>query len=295
MSPWIDSLLLCLARQPVCGYRARGAAASEPTALAALALVAHERAEAATAALNWLVERQASDGSVGVRADEPTPCWPTALAVLAWRWAEDSGQKNYVAAIRRGRGWLLSMRGETMARSAEIGHDSTLNGWPWVPGTHSWLEPTAWSVLALAATGEANNPRLRDGRRLIADRLLPDGGCNYGNTVVLGQSLRAQVEPSGLALWALSVQRGGDNRIGATIDWLLGEINGETTAVSLSYALLGLSAHGRAPSEAENWLRAAFENMKPADTAGLKLALVGLAAAACSGRGARFFPGADAP
>ena len=31
--------------------------------------------------------------------------------------------------------------------------------------------------------------RTREGVRLLRDRLLPDGGCNYGNTTVLGQTL----------------------------------------------------------------------------------------------------------
>jgi hypothetical protein len=281
MADWIDSLLALLRRQPATGYRSGGAPASEPTALAAMALLAHDQLKASLPALDWLRERQAADGSVGVRADESTPCWPTALAVIVWQQACEQGQTAYAPCARRGRDWLLSMCGQAIERNPNMGHDSTIVGWPWVDGTHSWLEPTAWSVLALQATGDQHHPRARDGRRLIADRLLIDGGCNYGNTIVLGQPLRAHVQPSGLALWALAGEDDRDGRILATIEWLLRDVNHQTTATSLAYATIGLAAHDRAPAEAESWLRDSFQSMKPASTSGLKLALVGLATAAC--------------
>ena len=40
----------------------------------------------------------------------------------------------------------------------QLGHDSTLIGWPWVEGTHSWIEPTAWAVLALKSVGTESAP-----------------------------------------------------------------------------------------------------------------------------------------
>src|SRR5438105_15225438 len=61
--------------------------ASEPTAFAALALAAYGRREAADRARSWLCEAQTDEGGVGVRRAEPTPGWPTPLAVMAWNLA----------------------------------------------------------------------------------------------------------------------------------------------------------------------------------------------------------------
>jgi hypothetical protein len=161
-----------------------------------------------------------------------------------------------------------------------MGHNSTLVGWPWVDGTHSWLEPTAWCVLALSACGDRHHPRTREGVQLIADRLLASGGCNYGNTIVLGQELRPHVEPTGLALLALAGQPDRHGRIAAAKRWVSGEIGPKTPVVSLSYALLGLSAHRSSPHEADDWLQGAFDRLPEPKHAGLKLALLALASAA---------------
>src|SRR5436305_1430279 len=74
---WLDQTLDQLAQQPAIGYAPGGKIAAEPTAIAALALHVHGRAEAAREAARALVTLQASDGEIGVRAGEPTPGWPT--------------------------------------------------------------------------------------------------------------------------------------------------------------------------------------------------------------------------
>ncbi len=47
--------------------------------------------------------------------------------------------------------------------------------------------------------GACDHVRTRDGVRLVTDRLLPQGGSNYGSTIVLGQATLPQVESTGLA------------------------------------------------------------------------------------------------
>ena len=85
-----------------------------------------------------------------------------------------------------------------------VGHDTTLIGWPWVADTHSWLEPTAMTILALCRDGRADHPRVRAGLRLIRDRAIAAGGWNYGNNIAFGRDLRPQPAPTGLALLALA-------------------------------------------------------------------------------------------
>ena len=78
-----------------------------------------------------------------------------------------------------------------------IGHDSTLVGWPWVDGTHSWLEPTALAILALCREGLGDHPRVAAGIALILDRALEDGGWNYGGKAVFGRSAAPSARTDG--------------------------------------------------------------------------------------------------
>ncbi len=220
---WLDELLDRLASLIPCGYHAAGPASSEPTALAALALIALGRDDASRNALDWLAQLQNADGSVGPTATQSTPGWPTGLVVLsakAWKTAMAHGSHRNLPSsatlkfdINRAVAWILQTRGEALPRAPEMGHDTTLVGWPWVEETHSWLEPTAMQVLALKAVGQGNHPRTREAIRLLIDRLLPDGGCNYGNTVVMDQVLRPHLQPTGLAMLALAGESNFDGRI----------------------------------------------------------------------------------
>lgn len=267
---WLDETLDSLLSQPVIGYALDSAPASEPTAIAAIALARHRQLDEATQAAEFLAKNQAADGSVGVRPGEPTPGWPTSLAVVAWRTCGEQFQSN----IDRGIAWLLSVQGSQLEQSDVFGHNMQLVGWAWADGTHSWLEPTALAVLALKAAGHANHARTREAVRLILDRQLPSGGCNYGNTVVLGQRLRPHVQPTGMALVALSNENDSGGRVAKSIAWLRRSIGPETTAASLAWAILGLKAHAAAPPEAEVWLaQAAGTQRVPSPHASALLAL----------------------
>ncbi len=265
---WLESTLDGLGRQPRIGYADGGALASEPTAIAALALAQHSKLDAASSAADFLAENQAEDGSVGVRPGEPTPGWPTSLAVVAWSAVGNalrgvpSAANEFQTNIDGGTGWLLSVQGSKLEQSEVFGHDMQLVGWAWVEGTHSWLEPTALAVLALKAAGQSNHARTREAVRLILDRQLPGGGCNYGNTFVLGQKLRPHVQPTGIALLALAGEKDTGGRIAKTIAWLRRSIGPETTAASLAWAVLGLKAHGADLPQTDEWLAQAAGTLR---------------------------------
>ncbi|MBX9788248.1 MAG: hypothetical protein K2Y37_04990 [Pirellulales bacterium] len=285
---WLAVALDRLAERPVCGYVAAHAPAAEPTSLAALALIAHARLEAAQTALGWLQQLQAADGSVGVRAGEPRPGWPTALAICAWQAAIDRatddqahaiGRDRLATAVKRGVEWLLAIEGVALKPTPAMGHDPSIVGWPWVASTHSWLEPTAWAVLALRAAGQGDHLRTRDGLRLIEDRLLATGGCNYGNTSVLGQVLRPHIQPTGLALLALSGRATAIGKVARSCDYLTKTLDGSTAALSLSYGLMGLAAQHRIPEQLNDWLETACARTLRQGKNLHALALLSLAAA----------------
>ena len=123
----------------------------------------------------------------------------------------------------------------------------TLVGWPWVRGTHSWLEPTAMAILALRTVGQAAHPRVAEAERLLLDRQLPGGGCNYGNTLVFGQKLLPHTQPTGLALLALGTESLASQRETLqSVHYLERAWSSITGVSSLCYAAMGLTAQGAA-------------------------------------------------
>ncbi len=281
---WPDETLDLLARNPCCGYRADGVAAVEPTALAAMALVAGDRRHAAEQALQWLAEVQADEGSLGIDAENPRPRWPTGWAVLAWHAAasfaaETTGGETtrWTAAAERAIDWILSLEGRRLPRSSGLAHDTTLCGWPWVESTHSWVEPTAINLLALKRSGMADHPRSRAAVELLLDRMLPSGGWNYGNTKVLGNTLRPHVQPTGLALAALCGESGAAVHVRQALDYLKAALSETTTTASLCYGLIGAAAHGHRPAAAEEWLAAAVRRTLRQGASPYSLALTALA------------------
>jgi hypothetical protein len=270
------------------GYHVNGPTASEPVAWACLALSIHGRHDAAARLARWLVRIQQPSGAIGITENQCTPAWPTSLAILAWEstvsrgWSES--RTRFQEPMRRAIRWSLAMRGSLLPPNSNIGHDTTIAGWSWAADTHSWLEPTCFHVIALKAAGQGEHPRVRDGLRLIADRLLPAGGCNYGNTQVLGQTLLPHLQPTGIAMMALASTSVQDHRIEASLHYLASALQNEQSSsrtmptASLCFGLLGLTAHHRRPPAAGRWLQAAYKHVIQQELSVYKLALLALAA-----------------
>jgi hypothetical protein len=283
---WIEDAQdrLCSLQQRCGGwsYSPSGSPAVEPTALAGLGLLAcppgrqpEGDALAIRSAADWLAALQQRDGSLGVSAALPSPCWPTPYAILFW-----AAAGGHPLARKSAARWLLATKGTTVDSPSDgvIGHDTTLAGWPWVADTHSWLEPTAMAVLALRREGLGTHPRSVEGLRLIRDRAIASGGWNYGNSVVFGRQLRPQPAPTGLALLALAGVDDATATVRRATRYLQDALPSIRSPISLGWGLLGLRAWDREPHEASDWLAeaAAQTFRRPNSTA--KLALLLLAA-----------------
>jgi hypothetical protein len=191
-----------------------------------------------------LKSEQATDGRMWMSRDNPDSFWPTALAVLAWQDAPTCAE-----AQKRAVHFLLETTGvHYRSQLPEVAaHDAALKGWPWVANTHSWIEPTVLSVVALKAAGHDRHERVQEARRMILDRQLPHGGWNYGNTFVFGRELRPMPESTGAALTGLAGHV--EKRVVArSLDYLQGAVSALRTPVSLGWALLGLAAWHKWPS-----------------------------------------------
>jgi hypothetical protein len=193
------------------------------------------------------------------------PGWPTPLAMLIW-----NAIGIHEPARRRAATWLLEQQGKPVEVSSAqtrtvIGHDPELVGWPWIAGTHSWVEPTAQAILALALEGFRDHPRVAQGIRVLQNRALAHGGWNYGNTSVFGRELRPQPGPTGQALLALAgiSEQSSDRAVGPAIAYLKQTLPHVRAPISLSWGVLGLRAWHECPDEAGTWLsesRARFSN-----------------------------------
>lgn len=157
-------------------------------------------------AVRWLTTAQHRDGGWGYSIEDPESGWETAWAVLALADAPDGTPAS------RGATWLLALKPQAVedAMLAEAQKktaiDISLNGWPWLPGQASWVEPTALSLLALSVSPKSGAPvaRLDEAVRYLADRRCSAGGWNFGNPVMLGAHLPPRPHPTAWALMALA-------------------------------------------------------------------------------------------
>ena len=242
LAPIRDDVLKALRKRGAVGaYHTRGERAAEPTSWATIALASAGFEQEARIGAEWLVRLQPRDGSVAVTSSQDGPNWPTSLAILAWNAVDPV---TYHDCIHRAAHWTLDQTPWTKSRDRIFGHDTTLEGWSWAPHTHSWIEPTAFCVAALRRSSYTTHKRYQQAVRLLVDRLLPRGGVNYGNTIVLGQELLQHIQPTGIVAWALAGEEVEDTRWGSLIDYLREAALRPTGAASLAYAVMGLASHG---------------------------------------------------
>ncbi|MBN2496591.1 MAG: hypothetical protein JXR96_18525 [Deltaproteobacteria bacterium] len=239
---WLDEL--CSRMEPTGAWPLIPGRSARPdaTAWAVLALAAwDESADAQQLGRDRLVDFQREDGGVPLVALQPAAIWPTALAMLAW-----SGSVRHALPLQRGADRLLEV--ETRFEPDGLqGHDPSLRGWPWIAGTHPWVEPTALSLLALHAAARADCERFREGLRMLLDRQLPDGGWNYGNTSLFGSTLRPLPGPTGLALAALAGHAEAA-RVERSLAYAREQVGPSCSPRSLGLLLIGLDAWQR-PAE----------------------------------------------
>jgi hypothetical protein len=270
------------------GYKKGASPSVEPSVLSSLGLIASRGEESAVhdllvarSAAEWLATLQRDDGSIPVFQGLLTPAWTTSYALVLW-----SGVSGFERSRSDARKWLLRIEGRAVPRGDPgaklFGHDTSAIGWPWVDGTHSWLEPTALAILALCREGLRDHPRVQAGAALILDRSVEGGGWNYGNKAVFGRDLRPQPGPTGLALLALFAHQDNSPEIGRAIDYLRRELRNVRSGVSLGWGVLGLRAWDAAPLESDAWLGESFRRYGARPDATASLALLLLAASETS-------------
>ena len=197
-----------------------------------------------------LAASQLEDGRVSVSSSDPGSFWPTSLAILAWH-----GSSKYAKHESRATDFLLRTTGKHWEKqeNSPLAHDTSIQGWPWMQDTHSWVEPTSLSILALRITGMGEHERIREGVRMLMDRQLPSGGWNHGNTLTFGTEQFPQADCTGIALNALAGEVPKTD-VEKSVKYLRTQVTRLRTPLSLGWGILGLAAWGRRPGQATAWL-----------------------------------------
>jgi hypothetical protein len=177
------------------------------------------------------------------------------------------------------------------ADQADARQDNSLQAWPWYPDTFSWVEPTAWCLLALKKFDGSRSPdaraRIDEAERMLENRCCDGGGWNYGNASVIGQDLRPHVPPTALALIALQdrADRPFVQRSLARLEELRLT---EDSSLALGLTVLALHLQGRPTADVRSRLAAiAGDAVDRGDVHAIAVALLALTVDRHDGRALR--------
>ncbi len=244
----------------------------EPTVYAALALAGESAADRAWTLLKgW----QGKDGSWRPSIDVAVENFGTSLCVSL---AIARGETDPAAdqAVDRGVEWLLGSAGaesiwvnRLVARAGLIEADRNVNlkGWPWKPGTSSWVEPTAHALVALKkyaaqdAAAKIHAPanihakdlldRVRLGQAQLMDVRCRDFGWNYGSREALKVDLPSYPDTTGIALVGLQGRSGLDS----ALDYAAYEVGKTVSPLGRAWLTIALRLHGRTVPETPSKLQ----------------------------------------
>jgi len=256
-------------------------AALEPTCLALLALRSRDTPRRSLG-IESLLRFQNPDGSWAALAGDREGCGLTSLAVLT---LNNFGVASHV---ERAIEWLLRCRGKEAhwrwrwkfhARDTHVRFDPSKFGWPWQPGTLSWVVPTAFAVIALKQCFSCRRNRnvacrIRRGVELLLDRTCPCGGWNAGNGVVYGLPMAPHIDTTAIALLALRDEP-DSYLVKRSLVWLEREARDCQAPWSVAWSILAMHAYGWSVGGAQARLRAMsldrFEETAALDVAAMAL------------------------
>jgi hypothetical protein len=231
----------------------------EPTAWALVALAATWQDNPAewprflAPHLQWLAGTQRRDGLLGDVSDAPPNLTSNGLAACVLSHLGKSDDRVLAQLV----GGIADVKGVSV-NLPDPRQDNKLQGWPWISGTFSWLEPTCWGVLALKKAGAGTSTaraRIDEAEKLIINRSCEPGGWNFGNASAIGQDLRPYVPTTALGLMALQDRR-TEPAVGRALAWLGESKLKERSGVALSLAVLCLRIYGMPAADVESGIAA---------------------------------------
>jgi hypothetical protein len=161
---------------------------------------------------------------------------------------------------------LVATKGQKLPNSPANRQDNSLQGWAWTEGTFSWVEPTAWCLIALKRLGRRAEAtaaaRIDEGERLLLDRVCAAGGWNFGNSDILGTKLEPYVSSTALGLLALA-DRSSTEAVRMSLQYLIANRATERSAMALGLTRIALGRYGSAADDVavalhDEWHRSVY-------------------------------------
>ncbi len=203
----------------------------------------------------------------GLLVDPPAPranVAAHAMAVLAWFHLDG---ELATAPVVEAADALVRERAIKIPYERQYYQNNRLQAWGWCPGTFSWVEPSAWAVLALKKISAASSApdslraaartRIEEAERVLLNRAVVTGGWNYGNANMYGRQLHAHVPTTAVALLALQDRRGA-TAVRRGLEFLRAHRAAERTAFALSLAAICLRVYGEPADDVTAQLGDAF-------------------------------------
>lgn len=210
----------------------------EPTCYSLLAL--NDISFPKQKSLNWLSNLVDKNGQLYLPRDD-SPNWGTSHVVITLSRLNVLPRKRETSID-----WLLAWESQyTESKVEDIALDSTLIGWPWISDTFSWVQPTAYAVLALKLCGLQTHPRVLEAEKLLFDRTCPGGGWNFGNPVILDRPVDPSMIETAITLLALQDLPEDTEEISNGLRVLEDGLPGLPSALALSMGILCLMIYKR--------------------------------------------------
>ena len=241
------------------GYHYESQSRVEPTCWALCALSAAQNSSDYSLALSraqrYLLASQQKEGFWTASPEMKTGNWVTSLACAVLS-LQGETQRAALAGLAwlcqdyplDSSPWMRFLRRLRPNPNTSL-HDDSYRGWGWTPHTSSWVEPTAFALLAMQQFPAEHLPVVASRRRMLAvgllyDRMCPGGGWNCGNPRVYGVDGEPLVLPTSWALIALRMSPEHENK-SLSLAWLEAEISKIQSPASLAVATMCLQAYGK--------------------------------------------------
>ena len=212
----------------------------------------------------FLLGARGTDGLLSDQPDTPANFVNNGLAALLFQQYPNLFARDHTRQILA---TLLTRFGERLPPSDLVAQDNSLRGWAWIDQTFSWVEPTAWCLLALKKARARTPPlvsteavsRISEAEALLFDRCSSAGRWNYGNPMVLGQVLPAYIPTTAVTLMALQ-DRPDHPVVQRSLRFLKANRFAEPSGLALALTLICLRTYGIAVDDVEQRLVGATTN-----------------------------------
>lgn len=190
--------------------------------------------------LDWLSNLINENGKLYLPEDN-SPNWGTSHVIITLLRLNKLPEKMGTSIE-----WLLEWESQyTESIEEDVALDSTLIGWPWISDTFSWVQPTAYAVLALKLCRLKTHPRVQEAEKLLFDRMCRGGGWNFGNPVMLNRPVDPSMVETAITLLALQDLPNDSGEISSGLEVLENGLSDLPSALGLSLGILCLTVFNR--------------------------------------------------